>query len=969
MIDNKQKKMQKEIKIIKSPNDPLTYKHLKLSNNLNIIFIQDKKAKKSNVVMSVKVGSFRDPKNTNGLAHFLEHMLFMGSKKYPKTDSYRNFINNNGGSTNAWTDFNSTVFYHSINKEKFLESLDIFSQFFISPLISREYVEKEINIVDSEFKKNFNNDGRKELQICRFLADEESVYHKFGTGNLRTLKKDSIFEELKNFHNEHYSANLMNLVIYHYDDIENYKNKIIEIFQKIPDKNKKSLDFSKIPYPYKKKNLSKMLKFKSIKNEKRLKLKWFLPSQDIHYKNPPLSILTFLTGHESEGSLHSLLNYKNLINGLTAGKTTYNNYFSIYYIDMQLTPKGYKNIKLIIQIIGLYLKKLKKEGIPKRIFEEIKKTKKFNFDFQIKSHGLIKSKKIARNVSKYPINLCNQIFYLMENYTPELYKELLSEIKSDNLQIILNSHDFKDLKEIEDIYKTPYEYIELDDEIKKFIDDPDLENKFYNDLFLPPVNYLIPENFEILEKKQKNDLPVNLFEKLENENNKLFFKLDDNFKLPYFKITYYIFTEEENKGYSPKIFLFREMWKKILMMNLKKFNYLANTAKMYFSIHNLFKGIRFNFQGFSDKIDLFILTIAEKIDNFMTNVTKNYLKVQFKKIRLKKLDEYDKSRKMPPYKLLMNNRNALLMTNTYSKKIYHDELTNLKFEEFYIYYKNFLSTFYYESLYIGNISEEQTLTLNKKFIKILKKKTKNFKYLLKSQILQNRPIKLKKHKTLSFEQKTINPKDKNNCVQITFQHTQNYKNKYLLQILKNYLKPKFFHKIRTEKELGYIVFTTLYSIKGVYGIEFLIQSSEKKPNECINHIYKFLENEKKKIKEIDQEKFEELKKGIIFSLTQEFNNIYEESFFYFNQISSGKYFFDEKKICVEIVREFRKEDLENIFLDLFFRKRKVLESYFLKEDSERDSFGFNRIFKSDVKCFYDENSFKREMELYPDISL
>lgn len=52
-------------------------------------------------------------------------MLFMGSKKYPEVDYYTNFITSKAGETNAWTDLNSTSYYHSINSEYFYESLDI----------------------------------------------------------------------------------------------------------------------------------------------------------------------------------------------------------------------------------------------------------------------------------------------------------------------------------------------------------------------------------------------------------------------------------------------------------------------------------------------------------------------------------------------------------------------------------------------------------------------------------------------------------------------------------------------------------------------------------------------------------------------------------------------------------------------------------------------------------------------------
>lgn len=54
--------------------------------------------------MAVGIGSYSDPDNIPGLAHYLEHMLFMGSKKYPKENEYDSFVHLNGGFTNAYTD-------------------------------------------------------------------------------------------------------------------------------------------------------------------------------------------------------------------------------------------------------------------------------------------------------------------------------------------------------------------------------------------------------------------------------------------------------------------------------------------------------------------------------------------------------------------------------------------------------------------------------------------------------------------------------------------------------------------------------------------------------------------------------------------------------------------------------------------------------------------------------------------------
>lgn len=54
--------------------------------------------------LAVGVGSFSDPREFQGLAHYLEHMLFMGSAKYPDENEYDVYLNKHGGSSNAYTE-------------------------------------------------------------------------------------------------------------------------------------------------------------------------------------------------------------------------------------------------------------------------------------------------------------------------------------------------------------------------------------------------------------------------------------------------------------------------------------------------------------------------------------------------------------------------------------------------------------------------------------------------------------------------------------------------------------------------------------------------------------------------------------------------------------------------------------------------------------------------------------------------
>jgi len=54
--------------------------------------------------MVVGVGSLSDPQNMQGLSHYLEHMLFMGSEQFPDENDYDSFLSKNGGGSNAYTE-------------------------------------------------------------------------------------------------------------------------------------------------------------------------------------------------------------------------------------------------------------------------------------------------------------------------------------------------------------------------------------------------------------------------------------------------------------------------------------------------------------------------------------------------------------------------------------------------------------------------------------------------------------------------------------------------------------------------------------------------------------------------------------------------------------------------------------------------------------------------------------------------
>jgi nardilysin len=127
--------------------------------------------------MVVGVGAMYDPPECQGMAHFLEHLLFMGSKKYPEENAYDSFMSKHGGDDNAYTEMEHTVYHFDIPQEHLGKALDLFAQFFIHPLMLESSVERELQAVESEFQLVKNADSTRVQQLMCHTAGRTHADH------------------------------------------------------------------------------------------------------------------------------------------------------------------------------------------------------------------------------------------------------------------------------------------------------------------------------------------------------------------------------------------------------------------------------------------------------------------------------------------------------------------------------------------------------------------------------------------------------------------------------------------------------------------------------------------------------------------------------------------------------------------------------------------------------------------------
>ena len=163
--------------VCKPLSDKSEYRIITLNNSLRVLLVSNNDTSTSAAAVDVYSGSFNDG-DIEGLAHFCEHMLFLGTEKYPDEGSYSKYLSTNGGYDNAYTSSENTNYYLSVNSDKLEGALDRLAQFFVSPLFNESGVDREKNAVNSEYQKDRGIPGWIDYLMMKTVAVPASPYSK-----------------------------------------------------------------------------------------------------------------------------------------------------------------------------------------------------------------------------------------------------------------------------------------------------------------------------------------------------------------------------------------------------------------------------------------------------------------------------------------------------------------------------------------------------------------------------------------------------------------------------------------------------------------------------------------------------------------------------------------------------------------------------------------------------------------------
>ncbi|KAK2997923.1 hypothetical protein RJ639_026079 [Escallonia herrerae] len=784
-----------------------------------------------------------------------------------------------------------------------------FSQFFISPLVKAEAMEREVLAVDSEFNQVLQNDSCRLQQLQCHTSAPGHPFNQFFWGNKKSLvdameKGINLREQILKFYNDYYHGELMKLVVIGGETLDVLESWVLELFSNVKKGPAVKQDATlEVPIW----RSGKYYQLEAVKDVHILDLLWTLPCLRRDYLKKSEDYLAHLIGHEGRGSLHFFLKAKGWATSISAGVGDEGMQRSslayIFGMSIHLTDSGLEKIFEIVSFVYQYLKLLRQVSPQEWIFKELQDIANMEFRFAEEQPQDDYAAELAENLLVYPPEHVIYGDYAYEVWDAQMIKFILGFFTPENMRIDIVSKSVKKSKDFqcEPWFGSQYSVEDISPSLMELWKDPPGINE---SLHLPARNDFIPCDFSIRANIVSIDSADMSYPRciIDEPYLKLWYKLDEKFKLPrantYFRITL-------NGGYNDlKSSLLTELFIHLLKDELNEITYQASVAKLETSVSLFSDKLELKVYGFNDKLPVLLSKVLA--------ITKSFTPTddRFKVIR-EDIERTLRNTNMKPL-----NHSSYLRLQVLCQSFWDvDEklclLNDLSLHDLRAYIPQLLSQLYIEGLCHGNLLEEEAINISKIFrsyflVQPLPSELRHKEYVmclpLSADLIRDVEVK--------------NKLEKNSVVELYFQiepevGTKLTKLKALVDLFDEIIQEPLFNQLRTKEQLGYVVDCSPRVTYRILGFCFRVQSSEYNPVYLQGRIDNFINGLEELLDGLDDESFENYKNGLTAKLLEKDPSLSYESSRYWGQIIDKRYMFDLSEKEAEELKSIPKCDVLN----------------------------------------------------------
>lgn len=614
---------------LSSPEDDRQFRVVQLSNGLRVLLVSDAAANTAAAAVAVNVGSVHNPQRLQGLAHYLEHMLFLGTEKYPEEDTYNKSLASHGGRSNAYTAHEHTCYYFDVVPDKLRVMLDIFAQFFIAPLFTEAASERELNAVNSEHNKNLQSDTWRVWHLRRSRGFPDHPQSWFHTGNNKSLRDEPLAAgvdlraELIAFHKRFYSAAGMTACVVGRESLDELEQTVATLFAPVAThatpvpphpaltgvsvveqyRALPTSDWRQFPIAS---DVGEWLECDAVRDQRNLTISWTLPSDAERYEDGNMHYIANLIGHEGAGSILAVLKSQQLANTLSAGPSLTSHAYQLFDISIELTEDGLADVERVVAIVCEYVRLLRKHGADERVYNELRDLGLMAFRFASKPDPISFASRMSMALQDSRDADVLIAGHLQRRFDAAAIDKLLACMTPESVRVTIAAQ--REASETagwatEPIYGTKFRAAPLSaaqlELFRRDIAAPALH--------LPPANPFVPSNFDVLplpawDEARRAAAPLPPTPVLLHHSGRLtvWHLQDAQFKKPKGNVLLRIETPLFNT--SPRNSMLLTLLLDVVSDGLNERTYDAQLAELNFNLTRTAQGVTVSVGGFTDKL-------------------------------------------------------------------------------------------------------------------------------------------------------------------------------------------------------------------------------------------------------------------------------------------------------------------------------------------------------------------------------
>ncbi|HEX7034984.1 MAG TPA: insulinase family protein [Pseudomonadales bacterium] len=857
----------------KSPNDDREYRYLTLENGLRVLLVHDRDTDRAAASLVVFRGSYHEPADYPGLAHFLEHMLFIGTEKYPQVDAYQEFVSQHGGSSNAYTAGDHTNYFFDIRPEQFREAMDRFAQFFVSPLFEAGYVDREKNAVHSEYQLQLKADNWRGAAVLGKVMNPAHPESRFSIGSLETLDA-GVGDALIEFFRNNYSADQMVLVALSNEPLDAMESWIRPMFRQIENRH---LGPAPVGEPlFLEYDLPAVVRYQTIKQGYRVAYNFPVPSVERYYREKPATYITNLLGHEGQGSLYQRLQQEGWIVSLSAGTGSFDEQNSVLAVEIELTDSGYENLPRVTEALFDYIALLRDSAPEAWRYRELARMAELGFRFQEESSASAFVYQVAPRFMDYPPEDVLVAPYLMTDFDPELIRTYLDALTMDNVVMEIAGPDVPtDARE---------RWFDVGYQVEH--GPPPRTQEETTGLKLPPPNPYLPENLQVHEDEPE---PPRLV--VARPGLTLWSDRDTEFESP--RKNLYLSLGVPDGIASASDLAMATLYVRLVQDVLSEAVYPAHLAGLGYGLDVDGFGFQLAISGYSDKQLTLLGTVLEALTSAPIDPER------FETLKAELIRDWGNFRDERPYTQAYSALSYLLLSNRWPPEMLIAELEPRTAADLETWRERRAAKFHVVGLDHGNVAVEGAWALAST--------------LQEHLTLGAFPRRAPQVVELSEARRYQLDVDHQDAAMVLYLQDPDseIKSRAVSGLAAAILRQPYFTSLRTEQQLGYVVAVAHQTLRDRAGLAFIVQSPVASAARLEQATRTFLTEQIDAVSAMTDATFENYKRGLISTLLKKDDNLAQRGRRLWANLDLGVTTFDlDRQLADEVAKLTREHIVE-----------------------------------------------------------